>query len=175
MVTLFADQSGFLTDFWRDLIGVVGVIGVVATIVALLIAVWQLKKTTDANQAATSAALQSLNASKDRYDRYVVAQLSRFNSEARVYVDKEEWFLAALRLDDVADLIAHLDSADSEWMLLADDVRSFADKFQRIGAAQIKFIRLQSKWRNFQSLLSRKISQRHTPFQPIRESGDADG
>ena len=174
-VILASNGESFLGNQTRDWIAIAGLAGFFLTLIALAVGIYQLRKTTSANRAATEAAVQALHESKERYERYIVAQVQKFFAETRQFVSKEAWELAALRADDVAELVTQFATADSEWDELAGNLRQFATQFRRIRASEIQPKTIQFKWRRFESVLSRKVSLHHGPFQPVRGADNADG
>lgn len=165
----------FLSDASRDVFSIFGFVGVLFTIVALIVGIWQLRRTQSAAEAATHAAVKSLRQSRDRYNRYLISQVSKYHKEARLFVTREEWALAAQRVDDVADLITQFSELDTEWGELSDRLRRFGDQFVRIAGGEITFSRsIKSNWRKAVAAVSKKISLHHGPYHSMKEISDDD-
>jgi cell division protein FtsL len=165
--------AGLLDDTSRDVIAILGAVGVVLTAIGVLLAWWQMRKTTSANQAATKAALAAVNESRASYHRHVVAQMSRLLSESIVCMNGERWELAAMRLRDLADLITETSSGDDEWMNLASDVHTMEHALTRISRGEIQYSRsLATKWHKLHQTLRTHITADLIPFPGSNEEGD---
>ena len=166
--------TGFLDDRWRDVLTVGGAIGVLLTLIGLCIAVRQLYKTQSATEAATEAALQSFNDSKDRYEKYVLSQANRLLSEAKRLVQLNQWQLAAVRLDDMADCVTQFAAADETWKGIADTLRNFSVQFERVANDELKPDGVRRKWHKAQPKLSHKLGQHHGPFLSFQQEQNDD-
>ena len=165
--------AGLLDDITRDVIAILGAIGVVLTAIGVLLAWWQMRMTTSANQAATKAALQAMDESRASYYRHVVGQMSRMLSEAIICVNGEQWQLAAVRLRDLADLMTETSGRDDEWMKLALDLHTIEQALTRIGRNEIQYTqRLANKWHKLQQTLRTRITADLIPFPVLKDSTD---
>jgi hypothetical protein len=166
--------TGFLDDRWRDGLAIVGAVGVLLTLVGVIVAIWQLYKTQSATAAATTAALDAINDSKKRYETYVLAQANRLLSEAKRLVQSEQWQLAVIRLDDMAENVMQFATADSQWADMAETLRQFSVQFERVANEDLKPDRVRRKWHKEQPKLSHKLGQHHGPFLSVQQEPNDD-
>lgn len=160
---------GFLNGGWRDALALIGSAGFALTAVGVWLAYRQMQRTTNANQAATSAALKALDEGRKQYNRYVIAQASRLLSEIRVYVKRAEWDIAGLRLSDLADLMVQVAGDDPEWGTMAERLHGMEGTFDRLQREDLPFSEsLKGKWHKLQRELRTKIAQNYGPF-PVEE------
>src|SRR5688572_13172750 len=97
--------DGFLNNYIRDGLNILGALGVVVTAVGFLVGIWalllakqQMKQTTDAATAATKAAIAAHEENRRLYNRFVIGNMVQMLDGACVYILKEDWFLAAIRV-----------------------------------------------------------------------------
>jgi hypothetical protein len=171
VVVIAAFADGFLHDGWRDVIAVVGVVGVIATVVALIIGVvayWvtleQMRRTTSAAQAAADAAEKVKDELRESYARYLVADSSSIIREVRLYVSHEKWEMVAVRLRDLAHLVAQMSKSKGGWGGVADTLRALGMSFERVGKGEIKFKTIRGKWIECECEIGRLIDEVHAPL-----------
>src|SRR4051794_5263941 len=99
------------TDFQRDVLSLVGFL---LTTAGLVYAIVQIRMTQSAAKAAEEAAKKTLAESRLSFRRYAAGNAHRFISSAKTHVDDADWVKAAMRIDDVADLVAQLGHFDAE-------------------------------------------------------------
>ncbi len=158
-------SDGYLSLFWQDTLTIIGGAGFVLTAIGVWIACLQMARTTTANQAATKAAVNALAEGRDQYNRYVIAQASRLASEARLYVKKQEWSIAAIRLSDLADLLLQVAGDDTSWANMAKRLHAMEGSFDRIQIGEITYSDgLKGKWRKLQRELRLKIGENFGPY-----------
>jgi hypothetical protein len=160
-------SHGFLKPHQTDVLALVGGIGSILTAIGVLLAVWQMYRTTSANRAATEAAIAALNTSRRQYDRYVIHHASRIVAEARLFVQHDDFNIAAVRLQDLAELITQVSGADQEWDGLALRLRQMQHSFNRIGKGEIKFPSVRSKWVELEQAVGQKLGTQIGPFPKI--------
>jgi hypothetical protein len=165
-------SDGFLSNGWRDVVAIVGVVGFLLTALGVLLArrslelaAQQLERTRTANEAATTAAIQALEQSREQYDRHLLNQAHTHLESAKIHVVALQWALAAMRLSLLAETLTHLSVADDRWGIYAERSRKMEDTFNRIAARDIQFTNgLKVKWRTLRDELSAAIAENSTPF-----------
>jgi len=151
----------FLTGFWRDLFTVFSVVGFLLTAIGVWLALKQMRRTT----TAAEAAIVALNESKERYNRYVIAQSFRLLTETRVYVKNERWDTAAMRLGDVAELLIQVAETDPIWADFANRLHSIEKSFEKLERKESSISdSLRGKWHKLERELRTKIAENFGPF-----------
>lgn len=151
--------DGFLSDFGRDLLGVIGFAGVLLTGVGLWLTWIQLRRTA----SAATAAVEALKESRQRYNRYVVAQASRLLSESKVHTKQLRWSLASARLSDIADLLLQVGSDGSDWSHFAERLQEMERAFDKLEDGK-SISPMSGKWNSLLRDLRAKLGERFGPF-----------
>ncbi len=156
---------GFLSNTCRDWLALIGTIGLFATLASFIIAIFTLNRTTTATKAATAAALEALNRSRDRYNQHVVVQATGLIQDARRFVESGEWSRTVLRLGDLATLIEQSPRDDDEWSAFGGRLRKMGESFSRVCSDELSFSQsLKRGWQKLATDLSSKLSELSTPF-----------
>ena len=150
----------FLNDFWRD---IVSVVSAVVTVVGFLVAYWQLRKTRSAALAAKDAAIRAVEESRGRFRKFILSNLFRFLTEARLHVNEKKWEMAAIRLGDVADQVSQLADVDHEWRPLLSEIRHWEETLRGRTSRGVRFA--PRKWADLLTRLQSKIDRDHGPFK----------
>ncbi|MCX7428132.1 MAG: hypothetical protein NTW96_21190 [Planctomycetia bacterium] len=164
------EPSGFLSDDWRDVLAVCGGVGVIITAVAFLLALHQVSRATSVAEASSKAAVEVLNESRRKHDRYLVSRISRLLNEVSAYVRSGEWRLASVRLLDLAELVSQISDGDARWDDLAGRLGEMEEWFERVGnSGRPCSTSLRGKWRKLRTDLSSKITETDRPFPPAEK------
>jgi hypothetical protein len=161
-----------LDPFWNDLYAVAGVvIGLLGLLVGLLgfgYTIYQVRKTKAAAQAAEEAASRVLDESRHSFRRLVAASAHRYLVEARRRVHDEEWQLAALRAEDLADQLSQLHGEDPELGSVVDAVRELAQvMMEKSKVPTRKFA--QKRWNELAQVVQRKVDRLQQLFAGAAE------
>ena len=160
-----SEGAGFLSDSWADTFAVISVVGVLLTAFGVFVAIRQMGRTVDANEAATDAAIGMLEENRSQYNKYVLAQARRLITEAKSSVKHREWSVAAMRLEDLGDLILQIASTDDSWGDLTERLYAMEGSFDRLDKDEITFTTsLAGKWLKLCSELRVKIGEQVGPF-----------
>ena len=149
-----------LNDMARDIISLVSL---VVSLVGFGVTIWQLRKTRSAADAAKRSAELALEESRNKFRKYVFANVLRLLSEARLHGENRVWERAAVRLNDLADQVSQLSDADEEWAELLSRLRAWnevlLDPTRRDKPAT------QKKWAELITRVQSKIDREHGPFR----------
>lgn len=155
---------------WRDIINLAGF---AITIASLWLAFFQIRKTATAAEAARKAAERMLSQNRDQFRQYVAANLRRFLTELRMFVDGECWDRAAMRFDDLAEQLSQMalvsDGLNSEkYAEVATTARQWSVACRRTGAGKSRFVR--TKFDNFLRQLHGAVDTVCGPFAGNKEN-----
>lgn len=157
-----------LSDFGSDALAIFGAVGTAATLVGLFLTYRQSRDAATAAEAAERAAKEALEADKSQFKRYMVSNAHRYINEAKIFVQKADWHMAAVRMSDLADHAAQVSSTltqDTGWDGMATELREWEAAFRRISASEISYSRnLQKKWHEFVSRTSESIDRFYGPY-----------
>lgn len=166
-----------LSPEWSDFyaIGgfVVGVVGLVIGVGGFWIAIWQIRKTKHAVEAAQEAASRMMEENKKAYQRFVGSYASLLLSELQNAVNGNDWKLASMRSLDLGGLLASLPSTGS---LTEDDaigssvadLRDFGQKFSELTTKQKPKYPV-NKWKRLVQALHARLDILRAPFGGIRD------
>ncbi len=161
LFALAPETSDFLT-VWGFIVGVVGlVVGVAGfwiAIVQIREARKEARKGKEAAEAARDAANKTLAESKDAYERFVGAFALRFLSELRNAKTAEDWKFAALRCQDLADLLGTIATEQIR------ELREFGTKFTK-RANREKPAFSEVKWERLLHNLHAQLDRINAPFR----------
>ena len=122
-----------LDPVWSDFYAAggfwLGVVGFVVGTIGLSVTIWQVRETKRAAIAAKDAAEQTLLESRTQFRRFLASSAHRYLAEARRAVDDGSWEMAAMRANDMADLLGQMPSTEKAVQRLTDDLRKFAQIF----------------------------------------------
>jgi len=105
-MNIFLAFDSFLSDGWRDVITVAGLVATFLTILAFVLAVYQIRKTQSAAEAATRAEKDALNEVQNQYHRFSANNAHHLVRSVKADVHKQQWDMAALQLSFLADQIS---------------------------------------------------------------------
>lgn len=155
-----------LTQTAHDLIAIVSVFGFALTVIGVWLTWYQMRKATSATQAASNAAVAALAESRGQYNRFLITQLHRLLSEARIYVDCKNWDAAAIRLGDIVELLLHVANTEPLWSESARNFQAMQLTFQRISQQELNFTKaLASKWNRLDRSMRETITCNLRPFK----------
>lgn len=182
LTSITIDWEGFLQGgaAYNAVNLALAVLGALLGVVAMIIAVWQLSKTRKAADAAARAASEAASASRGRFADYAVANVQRFLGEAKIFVEHQDWRMAASRVADLADQLAQVVNADrtqaQDWQHLVAELRGWESTFKRIGGCEIQFrASVSRKWFDFLGSLSSQLDRRYGPYAGRPEATGHDG
>ncbi len=161
---------GFLSELWRDVLASLGAAGTLASVAGLVYAIYQIRKTKSAAEAARVASEETRTLSRQDYQRYAVANAVQFIGELKAFVAGKVWERASLRFSDLAvqaSQVANLQRPNdpetaNQWEILADELRQWAQSCEKVLAGQIKF--QQGKWTKLLPRLESMFHTYHGPF-----------
>lgn len=143
----------FINGFWSDVIAVLGLLGLALTF-------YQVWKTKNASEAATKSAIDALEKARKHYDRHIKYQCLKTLSEARVYISIPIYSIAALKMNDIHEMIIQSTNRPEEAKQLATRAASMGHTFERIHRSEIQFAKSsQAKWNELVIDLSAFLSQ----------------
>ena len=156
-----------LSPFWNDFFSVsgfaVGVLGVLIGVAGFGYTIYQVRKTQRAVDAAREAATKAIEESRRQFHRYQTALANRLLSEATMRFEHEEWQMAAVRANDLADIIAQLADAAPQLGTAVDELR---DRCQRL-LAQVDKPNprvARQNWNALMHRIQREIDRLLAPF-----------
>lgn len=131
--------------------------------------IYQVHKVKVAALAAEEAAERTLTETKTTFRRFVAAYTHRYLAEARSCVEQEAWPVAALRANDVADLLAQLPGAGPDTVILIGTLREFGQVF---AAKQRDATKRHSarKWLALLRQLQELVDRAQAPFPDENEA-----
>ena len=104
----------------------------------------------------------------------MLAQANRLLSEAKRLVQTNQWQLAAVRLDDMAENVMQFATVDTQWEEMAETLREFSVQFERVANEDLKPDPVRRKWHKEQPKLSHKLGQHHGPFLSVQQEPNDD-
>lgn len=155
---------------WRDIMNLAGF---AITIASLWLAIFQIRKTATVAEAARKAAERMLSQNRDQFRQYVAANLRRFLSELRMFVDGQCWDRAAMRFDDLAEQLSQMalvsDGLNAGMYAdVATAARQWSVACRRTSAGKSRFVR--SKFDNYLRRLHGAIDSVCGPFAGNKEN-----
>ena len=167
-------DTGFLPNTARDWIAIIGTVGTLATFAGLLLG-WhslklarrQMAETTRAAEAASKAAIDALTESHQKYQRYAVVHAAGLLKQASGFVLENQWRLAALVLNYLAETITHISDPSSVWEEFALRLREIENSFNRVAAESLKAASVQTKWHRLYVDLSSTLAKQSSPFNTV--------
>jgi hypothetical protein len=152
-------------DVWRDLIGIAGL---VLTVAGFWFAIWQIRKTQTAAQAAEEMAKES----KRVFVGFSASLARRYYQDVGDSIAQANWAVAALRLGDLIDLVVQL-IAEHQLKEIVSQLKEWQHTCQRLAGAKLKRFP-QAKWKAFEADLANEIFRSLRPYQS-KDRGGSDG
>lgn len=164
-----AMAAPLLPEGWRD---VLALASLVATLLGFAIAIWQIRKTKSAAEAARAAAKNTSAEVQKSYGHFTIGIAHRLITEVMSHVQKENWELASLRLNDLADQVVLLVSSDPEWKNDSTQLRKWADVCFRQLHADGTHTFDRDKWSKYFLKFHSKIDIHFGPYPVAPEMTD---
>jgi Tfp pilus assembly protein PilV len=169
MNILLAFPDPFLSNGWRDVIAVAGLVATFLTILAFALAVYQIRKTQSAAEAATRAEKDALNEVQIQYRRFSANNAHHLVRNVKADVHKQQWDMAALQLSFLADQLVQLAGADESWKEIIARLRQWEASCHRQAAGKTREF-ASEKWIKFTVSLESKIDHWSALFPSDKEN-----
>lgn len=162
-MVVFALDPGW-NDFFTVGGFVVGVVGFVVGVVGFIVTIYQVWQAKSAARAAKAASERTLAESRASFARFVGEDASRLLSELRGAVNSKDWKHAAVRANDLADLLGTLHDDRSTTREAIASLREFGQKFTGFPAGESQKYP-KTKWNELLADTQARLDQLRSPFR----------
>jgi hypothetical protein len=150
-----------VSEFWRDF---VGFFSLFVTVLGLGYTIYQVSLIETAALAAEKAAQEARGESRRRLLQFTAASVHRLVSAAASNLERREWAKAEIRLDDLADQAAQIDSQEDEWKQLVQQLRDAAVSCRALESGRRKKP-FHEKWGTLLTDLRTRLDAHFGPLQ----------
>lgn len=140
--------------------------GFAVAVVGFAYTIYQVRKTKSAAEAAREAIREEQVHNRTAFQRYAASHANRLLALAIEYVDNESWEIAKIRVRDLAEYIAHLQTPSSDVTEIVEDLREHAHTLSTKARGAKRNFPVQ-KWRRLVNRIQRLFDQALNPFPEV--------